>query len=232
MIVSAMSLPVSTKKHDAGRALGPQAVPSCIEVILVWSTPAGRLFNTTIHGRNLGSFVPSVASANTLQTAVNTAFTANLAIYHPTTYTLFQVKVRDMSNVSNPQFTSTGAAAAGTSASINMPESNAIVLTENVNIRGRGAKGRIYIPNWATNADAGGGNILAAVQTALNTFGTSLLTMFTNNGMVACVAKPHRLAYMGVTGTSHTDRPAATADVVSYTCRDLLWDTQRRRTQP
>jgi hypothetical protein len=112
-----------------------------------------------------------------------------------------------------------------------MPENISAVLTENVTVRGRGAKGRVYLAGWANNADAGNGTILPALQTALNAFGTAIFNGITGAGFTPCVAKVARQAYTGVTGTPHLARAATYAVVSTYVCRDLVWDTQRRRIQ-
>src|SRR5215469_1213404 len=162
------SPPQSVKKKDAGRIPGPAAISNCVEIVITWFSPQSRLFHTILHGRNSGSFVPSVGSANTLMTALAGTWSTNLALYTPTTASFFALSVRDMTSPTLPLFASTIAGTAGTSASPAMPANVALVLTENVAMRGRGAKGRLYIPNWATNADAGNGSAIAAVQTAMN----------------------------------------------------------------
>jgi hypothetical protein len=113
-----------------------------------------------------------------------------------------------------------------------MPVNVALVLTENLNVRGRGAKGRAYLAGWATNADAGGGVAAAAVGTAMNAFGTAVFNAITSAGFTPAVAKPARAAYTGYTGTPHLARAASYATVTTYVARDNIWDSQRRRIQP
>ena len=57
----------SQKKVDGGRIGGPAVVPNCIEVVIFWNLVNGRIGHTILHGRNLGSFVPSAAIAETLR---------------------------------------------------------------------------------------------------------------------------------------------------------------------
>jgi hypothetical protein len=112
-----------------------------------------------------------------------------------------------------------------------MPENAAIVMTENINIRGKGLKGRCYLGGWSTAADAGGGVIAAAAQTAVNNFGTAILNALNAQSLTPCVAQIARQQYQGITGTIHQARPMGHPTVLGYVCRDLVWDTQRRRVQ-
>jgi hypothetical protein len=226
--------PHSQKKLDAGRIPGPVDNVPAWEILLIWQiTATGRQYHTTLNGGYTGtSPAVTVANANTIQSGIFSSYTTNIASFQPSDRTLQALWIRDMSSHTNPYVLATGAAVPGTSASIAMPENAAVVLTENVNVRGKGAKGRLYIPNWATNADAGGGVIAAAVQTGLNAWGTAIVSAIQGvTGLTAAVAKPARQAYIGVTGTSHPARAAGWSQVLSYTCRDLVWDTQRRRVQ-
>jgi len=224
-------IPVSQKRVDAGRLKGPITCPNTIEIILFWQTSAGRVYHTTCNGSFTGTFAVTATVANNLFAPIATSYTTNLASLQPTSYLLHHLTIRDMTAATNVAAASTAAAVAGTSASPAMPENLAAVLTEQVNMRGRGAKGRMYIPNWATNADAGGGVMAAGVQTGLNAFGTSLLGAIQGIALTPAVAKPERLEYIGVTGTHHFHRPAAPVQVSAYVCQDIIWDTQRRRVQ-
>jgi hypothetical protein len=69
------------------------------------------------------------------------------------------------------------------------------------------------------------------VQTAIKTMGSAWLSAINSNGVGACINQPARQQYVGFTGTTHPARPAGHPIVLSYTCRDLVWDTQRRRVQ-
>jgi hypothetical protein len=136
-----------------------------------------------------------------------------------------------MSNFTNPVYQGTGTAVVGTGGAVAMPENNAIVLTENIAARGRGAKGRVFLGGWAQNADVTVGGISTTVQTALGALGTAWANALTAQSLTPCVAQVARQQYQGVTGTIHAARGATHTNVTSYTCRDLIWDTQRRRVQ-
>jgi hypothetical protein len=224
-------MPISTKKTDGGRIKGPQNVASVIEIRVQMQLPNTKLSSWFTHG----SYSTAPANMQSLATAlfgsISAAWNTNLAAYCPTGTLLQNVYIRDMTNFTSPVYVGTGTAVPGTSASIAMPPGAAIVLTENLSIRGRGAKGRIYLGGFATNADAGGGVIAAALVTALGAFCTALFNAITAQSLTPCLAQPPRAQYQGVTGTVHPSRGAGHPSITSYTLRDNLWDAQRRRAQ-
>ena len=227
-----MAIQQSTKKHDAGRIPGPANCTGVMEIRMFFGLPNGKTISGTLHGFNATLPTPSVALANTLFGALSSAWQSNLATYmHP--QTSFQsVVIRDMTSFTNPTYQSTSAAVVGTGTGAAMPESNAIVLTENLNIRGRGAKGRVYLSGWVQSADVTTGGISSTVQTAINAMGTAWLNAINTNGMTACLAQLARQQYMSWTGRTVPARPMGHPSITSYVCRDLVWDTQRRRIQP
>jgi hypothetical protein len=105
----------------------------------------------------------------------------------------------------------------------------AAVLTEQIAARGRGLKGRVFLGGWDVGADAGNGIIAPAAVTAINNYGTAVFSAISAAQLTPCVAQPARQTYLGLTGTTHPARVAASVFVTSYTCRDNKWDTQRRR---
>lgn len=229
-----MSIQQSTKKKDAGRIPGPQNVRNCVEIKLVWSVPNGKLNHCIVHGSYATSMPAGQNLANTLFGSISSAWSSDLGQYCPAgppTTTFTQVQVRDMASFTNPIFVSVGTGVNGTSTSAAMPASSAIVLSENLVIRGRGQKGRVYLPGWATNADAGGGQIVGTAVTAVTAFGTALFNAITAAGLTPCVAKVARQQYMGYTGTVHPARTDTTVAVTSYSCLDNRWDQQRPRNE-
>lgn len=227
-----MAIQQSTKKHDAGRIPGPANCPNVMEIRCWFNMPNGKIVSGALHGWAATLPPPTVALANTLFSALSSAWSTNLGTYMHTGAVFTSVVLRDMTSFTNPLFQSTSASVAGTGTGAAMPESNAIVLTENLNVRGRGAKGRFYLSGWVQSADVTTGGISTTVQTAINTMGTAWLNAINTNGLTACIAQLHRQQYMGYTGTVHADRPPGHPNVTSYVCRDLVWDTQRRRIQP
>lgn len=226
-----MTMPVSVRAVDGGKIKGPQSVPNVIEIRVQMQLPNGKLSFWTVHGAYATTPPALPGAAQGLFLAIGNAFTTNLAtLMHPTTQ-LQNVAVRDMTAFTNPVFLSTGAAVVGSGTGAAMPADAAIVLTENVAQRGRGVKGRIYLGGWVVGADAGGGLISQAAHDALNVFGVALANAINAVPLTPAVAQVARQAYIGLTGTQHLQRNANHVTVTSYTCRDLEWDTQRRRGQ-
>ena len=231
-----MSLTQSTKKHDAGRIQGSWNCPSTVEVKMQLVLPNLKPMFHTLHG----TYATPPANMQTLATSLfgslSSAWSTNIGV-HMHTATIFQnVYVRDMASFTNPVYTGTGTAVPGTGTGAALPLSNAIVLTENVASRGRGIKGRVYLGGWIQDADVTIGGISPAVQTLINALGTAWFNALNAQSLTPAVAQAPRAAYLGYTGTSHPARGTpgngTHIAVSSYTCRDLTWDTQRRRVQP
>jgi hypothetical protein len=235
-----MSLAASTKKHDAGRIPGPWNCPGVVEIRMQQGLPNGKTIFSTIHGSYASAPSNMQGLANSLWSSLSSAWSANLAQYmHPQT-TFQAVQIRDMASYTNPVFFGTGTAVPGTGTGVALPESNAIAMTENIASRGKGLKGRVFLGGWVQGADVTTGGISTAVQTAINAFGTAITAALNASTpqLTPCVAQAARYAYIGYTGTTHQARgnagppPVGThVTVNSYVCRDLVWDTQRRRVQ-
>jgi hypothetical protein len=221
-----------TKKTDPGRIPGPAVIPACVEVVLFWTLANSRTGHNVLHGRNSGSFVPSVTSANSLFSAILTTWNSQLALYAPTTVVLGGLSVRDMSASTNAPFLNNTSGGSGTSASAAMPPQVALVLSGKGTMRGKGNSARWYLPGWASNADSGNGVVAPAVVTALGPFMTSVFSAFSTAGLVPCVAKPARQAYTGISGAQHPATTAHTIDIQAWALRDNIWDTVRARVKP
>ena len=230
-----MSLQQSTRRHDAGRIAGPWNCATLCELKLFWSLPNGKIMQNTLHGHYTTPPSSMQTTATALFGSCSSAWGTNLAPYMHTQTIFTQVTLRDMASFSNPVFIGTGTAVPGTGTGAALPENVAIVLTENVTARGRGLKGRQYLGGWVQSPDVTTGGISTVVQTAINAYGTALINALNGQGMTAAVAQAPRAAYLGFTGASHPARGSAGngtfVAVSSYTCRDLVFDTQRRRVQ-
>src|SRR5262245_8748087 len=226
-------MPASQKRIDGGRIPGAVEIPDCIEIVIFWTLANGRIGHTLLHGRSTGSFVPSATTAENIRASFGAQWAPNLALYSPSTTNFFQASVRDLTLKTTPAFLSTNAVTPGTSASPALPPQTALVLSSRTAQRGRGMNGRAYMPNWASNADAGNGQGIPALTAAMNAFGTGLINnTFLGQGLQAVVAHPHRQAYTGLAGAQHAERMASRVDVTNMVLRDLVWDTIRARVKP
>jgi hypothetical protein len=224
-------MPQSVRAVDGGKIKGPANVPGVIEIAFLSRISPSKMIRNIVHG----SFTTPPSNMQTLATqlysSISTAWAGNLATLMATTTSFVEVQIRDMSNFLNPIFIATGTAIPGTAAGAAMPFNNAIVLTEEIATRGKGLKGRIFLGGWSVDADGGSGAITSAAQQAADAFGLQLINAITSNNLDPCVAQVARQAYIGLTGTQHTARAASKVHVISYLCKDQVWDSQRRRVQ-
>lgn len=224
-----MAIATSQRAVDGGKIGGPAAVPSCLEIAMRFTLPNTKTAHCIIHGRYATAPGNIQTVADALFIALKGAWTADLGTLMHTATLFSGLTVRDMTAFTNPVFEAAGGAVPGTAAGGALPADVAGVLTEQVNVRGRGAKGRIYLPGWSVDADGGAGSMTIAAQTGLTAFGTGIFNALNAQTLTPCVAKVARQPYIGLTGTSHPARSAAVATVTSYVCKDVEWDTQRRR---
>jgi hypothetical protein len=218
----------SQRKVDGGRIAGIAEIQNAIEVIMRFTAVNGKTGSIRTYGQNEGAFVSSQAMANQLYNAISGHWTTRFnALMH--TITFLNLSVRDMTVSTNPEWVSNVAPVSIGGTSSAMPPDVSLVLTAQCNERGRGANGRLYVFGWNVTADQGNGQATTAAQTALTGFGSDLMLELNAVALSAAVAKPQRQEYIGLTGASHAARNAHLAQVVAYSCRDLEWDTQRRR---
>lgn len=224
-----MAIATSQRAVDGGRIKGPAACPAVVEVVMRFTLPNQKTAHVGCHGHYTTPPANMQSLADALYVSLKGAWSTNLGGLMATTTLFTGLSARDMTAITNPAFEAAGASVAGTGPGIPMPPDVSGVLTENVTTRGRGAKGRMYIPGWSVDADAAGGQMTDATKTSLDAFGTALFNALTTQTLTPCVAKVARQAYIGLDGTNHPARTATFAPVTSYVCKDLEWDTQRRR---
>jgi len=224
-----MTMPVSQRKKDGGRIPGSAEITNCVEVKMIFTLANGKQASVRTYGTHEGTFVASTAIANQLFTPIANAWVTRLNPYLNPTVTFTALSVRDMTSSTNAEYRSTLPAVPSTGTGDAMPQDVALVLTAEGLERGRGAKGRLYMPGWSESANAGGGIASAAVVSALTNFGTDLRTQLNAVALTSAIAKPARAQYQGLTGAIHDARPAHATQVTAYVCQNGEWDTQRRR---
>lgn len=224
-----MAIATSVRAKDGGLIPGPANVPNVIEFKQRFTLANAKVAHVVFHAHYTTAPSNIQTLVDGMFISTKSAFTTNLASFMPTTVSYSGLGARDMTSFQNAEFEAVGAPAAGTGTEDALPEDVAAVLTENVTVRGRGVKGRMYIPGWSELANGAPGQMSAGVQAALNAYGTALTNAITAQNLTPCVAKPARQEYIGLTGTHHNARTATFAPITSFVCKDLEWDTQRRR---
>lgn len=219
----------SVRAVDGGHIKGAQAVPAVIEILWRTLLPSGKTSSNKVHGHYTTSPPNMQTLANSLATAWSSAWGTNLAPIMHTSTVLSGLFIRDMTSPTLPIFQGTLTALPGTGTGNAFPSENAIVVTENINGRGKGLKGRFYLGGFVVSEGSGTGGISVAAQTAINAFGTAIFNAITAQSLTPCVAQVARQDYVSLTGATIPARQAGFVAVNSYTCRDLNFDTQRRR---
>jgi hypothetical protein len=226
---------ISTLKTDPGHISGPVVIANCAQVRLFWLLGNGKIATNVLHGSYSAGFAPSVTMANSLMTSFAAALTSSalLPLLHTSTSLTF-VGVRDISAAHTTEFVSTGVATAGTGAATALPPQTSFVVTLRTGTAGQGGRGRVYLPGFASAADAGNGVATGAVLGASQSFVGAISTAMAGAGVLLtlCLARPARAAYTGKTGTVHAARTAGFLPITAIVSENNVWDTQRRRSQP
>jgi hypothetical protein len=215
---------------DPGHINGPVVIPNCWKFMIVWTLTNGKIARNV-----LGVSVPAGATVTaTIAEAMRAALVAGsgwstLAAFMSLTGSLTRVELQDIRQASMPVVASTGAATAGTSASAALPDEVAAVLTLRTARVGPANRGRMYIPNFATNALAAGGVIAPAVVTAIGGWTPNISNAVTSQGFTQVLLQPARAAYTGTSGAQHPARAAGSLPLTNMVVRDNHWDSQRRR---
>lgn len=221
----------SSRKVDGGRIPGSQAavVQNCIQWKMFFLLANQKTAHCSFYGKSQGNFVSSAAAANSMFTALAGHLSARFGTQMNNQCKFEAVSVRDMSSATNPEFRSSLAATTpGTSAGA-MPQDVSIVLTAQCVERGRGSKGRLYLPGWSNVTATATGAIDPTVVQAVTAFGGDLVAELNAVALGACIPKVARQEYTGLSGATHPARSAHIADVTGYVCQNNEFDTQRRR---
>ena len=215
---------------DPGYDPGHRTIPQTAQIRLVWGMQDGKLGYNVLHGSYQGAYSGSQAQANTMLAGLTAGanWTALAAFLAPDT-NLTYVDIRDLGQPDAPIIPSLGTVHPGTSAGSALPSEVAAVVTLRTAFTGPANRGRMYVPNWATNALAAGNVIAPGAVTALGNWASIIAGVLSTSGYVFGVAHFSRLAYTGSTGTPHPARPAGLVPITTVSVRDNHWDTIRRR---
>lgn len=201
----------------------PLVVPNAAQLRLIWALN-GSLYALNVMGVVANAVGITQTIANTVGAAVKTGFASssqNAAVSIPVT--LVNVGLRDLRTAGQPEFLDAGAAVAGTNPSDPLPPQVALVITLRTALVGQHYRGRVYLPGFGetTNTTSGAASSGSNGVTFIGTIKSALQ----GSGMdLGVISRPNPLATPPWTGFVTT--------VTSIVCRDLVWDTQRRRAIP
>jgi|SRR6478736_1389234 len=215
---------------DAGHIGGPIVIPNCTQVVLNWNLGAGKTAHNVLYGRSAGVPAPTVAQAQALFAAMTTggAWTA-MAGHISNAVSLASVQVMSVHTAGQPIFVSTGAAVAGTNASVPMPHEVALVTTLRTALRGQSNRGRIYSTGLGVDQVAAGNIAIASLVTDQQAWHNGFIAIFSGQTLTWVIGQPARQAYTGITGTPHPARAAGSVVISAAVVRNNTFDSQRRR---
>jgi hypothetical protein len=216
-------------------------IPNCVQVRLLYLNN-GALAINVLNAVVTGSVTVNQALANSLGSAIKSAFTTNVGTHYNTSFVLVRVGVRDMRGENLPEFLDTNAVAAGTGIADALPLSTAMALTLRTAKSGKSFRGRIYLPGMTEAENTPGGGIDAAASAAGVAFVAGVQAAMTGQGLQLGVASRAAELTTIVKNVFHNDgtsstttlsttqaKPAQITPVVSVESRTASWETQRRR---
>jgi len=215
---------------DPGYVGGKYPIPNAVQVVLNWNLADGKQGHNVLGGIVQSFTTASAAVAEAIFAGIkgNGTF-APLMAQLATTASFAGVTIRDLRQIDQPTFTSTGASAPGTGTGIELPDEVALVMTLRTAKVGAGNRGRVYFCGFATSA-LGTGNVAApAAVTAVTNFSSAIAAGMSAGGLTWGLIQRARAAYPAVGGGTHPERPAGIVPVTQGSARNNTWDSQRRR---
>ena len=219
----------------------PLVIANAAQVSLRWSSGTSPMVN--VIGAQVGAGTAiNQTLANALDTAIKSAFSTHLAALIHTTATLISVGVRDLRQANMVEYVGVGAGVAGTGTGDPLPRGTAFVVTIRTARSGQSYRGRVYLGGFAEGANDTAGQPSAAVGTGAANFVSAVATAFSSNGLTLAVLSRPAYATHSTrvtttsTGTTITEerttdaRPGAVTPWSGIIARNLVWDSQRRRT--
>lgn len=219
----------------------PLVVANTCIVRTLWAF--GGQGTVNVYAARVGTALINQALAESLGSAIKTAFTSNLAPLMTAAIQLVRVGVRDIRAANLPEFRDTGPPVLGTAVGSDMlPKATAICVTLRTAGSGRSHRGRTYIGGWDEAQNDTNGNTLGAANTAAVNFVSAIRGAMTTNGLTMVVlSRPAFRETIVETSfdaagnvlethtTTHNARPGFITDVSALESRTTQWEYQRRR---
>lgn len=196
----------------------PLVIPNTVRANLVWSLTGAEYAVNVIHYVVPSGQIVSGATATDLAADIGNAFGAGaLDSWISDEVVLSRVSVRDLRSANQPEYSAV-LNAGGLSATAPLPLQTSLVATFRTALAGRSYRGRFYMPGWSEGANVSAGVCDIAAAADLETFLTAIANPTVQGNLWALgVMSPT----LGVTNL-----------VTSIEVRDVVWDTQRRRSYP
>lgn len=222
----------------------PLVVPGAALLRLIWSFGTGGAGGVNVIGASItGGTTVTQTLANTLDSSIKTALTSSgFAAQLHTTTALVAVAVRDIRAAHMVEYVGTGGSVSGTGTGDPLPRQVAYVVSIKTAKAGARYRGRTYFGGLTETDNDTSAAAAAAVATNSVAFMNALASTLSGSGMgLAVVSRPaYEVTYTktnvipGGTNQSETRttdaRPGEVTPYTSVSARNLVWDSQRRRT--
>lgn len=219
----------------------PQMIAAAVQIRIIWALPAGIAINV-LGGVVASGFLVNQTLANTLGSAIKTAFTSNLGTFLNNTAGVAKVGVRDLRQLNQPEFLDTGGTVMGSAVGDLLPSQNSLAVTLRTALSGKSYRGRVYSPPLVEANNTPGGNVDTAGQAAVLAFYTAVQSALSAQNISWAVLSRPAYAYTinkvwtlgdGSTFSEVIGRGNARAGIASpitsIASRNVVWETQRRR---
>lgn len=216
-------------------------IPNCVQVRLLF-TNQGSLAINVLNCEVGSGIVVDQTLANSVGSAIKSAFGTHLGGHYNTSTGLVKVGVRNMRLANQAEFLDTGATAGGTVTGDCLPLSSSMAITHRTAQSGKSFRGRTYLPAMLEADNGGGGSALQAAATAAIAFIDAVRAALGTLGLFLAVASRASELITLVRTTFHSDgtqtakllsttkqKQAQVTRVVASEVRTLGWESQRRR---
>lgn len=219
----------------------PQIISNAVQVRIMYTLPSGLAINV-LGGVVAGGFIVNQTVANTLGSAIKTAFTTNLGALVTNVTGVAKVGLRDLRQLNQAEFLDAGAAVVGSAVGDLLPSQISLCITLRTALSGKSFRGRVYsIPLVEANSTPGG-NVDTAGQTAILAFYTGVQTALSASQISWAVLSRPAYAYEDIRtwtlgdGSTESEvigrgkaRAGIASPVTAIASRSVAWETQRRR---
>lgn len=216
-------------------------IPNGVQVRLLWAHQ-GALAVNVLNAQAGAGVIVNQALANSVGSAIKSAFSTNLGAHYNSSTGLIRVGLRDMRAENMAEFLDTGAASLGTAVTDSTPLATAMCLTLRTAKSGKSFRGRVYLPGMVETDNTLAGQILTAAATAAVAFIQAIQAALTAAQLTLAVASRASELITLVRNIFHSDgtqtsktlsttvaKAAQLTPVTSVESRTSQWESQRRR---
>lgn len=222
-------------------AISP-VIANAVQVRLAWNIAGQGAYNV-LNAQASAGVVVNQALAETLGSAIKSAYTSNLQAVTGLTSGLIRVGVRDLRVPNAAEFLDTGAGIPGAATGDPLPGFVSACFTLRTAKSGKSFRGRVYLGGFTEADNDTSGSAALAIATAGVNFLNAVKAAMTASQLTWAVASRPSEAYIINKTTTHNDGTTTTKTltrvtaksggvepITSVSSRSGAWETQRRRT--